>query len=491
MWHGLDRLGLIAYDAGLAAMVLWASASAVMLACRQPARRLRLARAACVGACVLVPLVGLGLTPRFDLVAGLHGLGVWPVAVGATGPGHWAVDVEGVDGTGRADETTPWWPVRYGSRSARLLTGLYLAGVALGLGRLALGCVAVAWLTGLSRPASLGSRTLYQSLPILAKGRRPILRVTGRVRRPSLLGVTRPLILIPPELDRPEARDRLRLSLLHELAHAEGRDPAFGFLLNVVRAVWFVLPPVWWVGDRVRLDQEFLADRRAADAFGPPRAYAASLLDLATTGGGVTGPASRFDPGGGGVEASPLVQRVLMLLRCPFAVETRPPLWWSWGLPALTALMTLAAACLTVRPPTPVRPFDPPPRTFRMARLDLAPASSGVPRRSPSMDLPVRLPERFDLSLEVWGDRSTLSRTRVVGLAVGSPGQPVTNESDLPSPQPAWHLVRVRRDAAGVALWVDGQVSPEPLPAAGLTPWLSVEPAPDRPGYFQRLNMIW
>ena len=141
------------------------------------------------------------------------------------------------------------------------------------------------------------------------------------------MGLLRPAILIPPGLDQPESAERLRLSLLHELAHAESLDHRFGPVANLAQAIWFFLPPVWWIRDQMKLDQEFLADRGAVDHFGTSGGYASSLVDLASSAlpaSGGAAPAPDAPVGGPGV-ASALFQRVLMLLKCPFADRRADP----------------------------------------------------------------------------------------------------------------------------------------------------------------------
>src|SRR5262245_43119112 len=85
MWGWVDRLGAPLFDTSLAALLLWAGVALAMLGCRQPARRLRLARAAVVASLALWPLVGLGLVPRLDVSAALHGVGVLPHPIAAPG----------------------------------------------------------------------------------------------------------------------------------------------------------------------------------------------------------------------------------------------------------------------------------------------------------------------------------------------------------------------------------------------------------------------
>ncbi len=480
MWERVDRLGVIVLDAGLASTVLLAVVTLAMVVSRQPARRVRLARAAMAGSLALIPLIGLGLVPRFDIVEFLRSLGLFLHPALST----WT------------DSLQRFVSVfsRFGPWPSRLITLFYLSGLAAGFAWLILGFFAVFLLRRASERPSAEALGLLESLPFAPLVRRPRLRVSRRSRRPMLVGTIWPMILIPPELDvpGPVGLSRLKLSLLHELAHAESADAWFGLLGNLVRAFWFFVPPLWWIRSQVRLDQEFLADRRAAISFGPMRDYASSLLELASS------PDANFSstPMISVREksmTSPLFRRVMMLLRCPFPVEVKPPNWWSYGVPCLVVLLTLASSTLAFRPPrfAPVPPAKI--HQFAMGTLELPPAFPNIHGRVPLFELPLRLPERFDLTLEVWGNLATLAKMRISGLPLDSPLR-IAISKTFPDPE-TWHTVQLRGDNGTFSLRID-DVPVEFLNLPGqdssvLTPWLSVEQAPDLPGLFQNLVLTW
>ena len=67
MWVWIDRIGATILDTSLAAAVLLGLAALAMVACRQPARRCCLARAAIVASLALFPLVAFGpARPRIE-----------------------------------------------------------------------------------------------------------------------------------------------------------------------------------------------------------------------------------------------------------------------------------------------------------------------------------------------------------------------------------------------------------------------------------------
>ncbi len=480
MWERIELLGVFVLDAGLASTVLLAIVTLAMLVSRQPARRVWLARAAMLGSLALIPLIGLELVPRFDVVELLQGFGVFHLRALST-------RTDSVQGVASVFARFGPWPLR-------LVTLFYFSGLAIGLAWLILGFFAVFMLRRVSERPSTEALGLLESLHFIPCFRRPRLRVSRRARHPMLVGTIWPMILIPPELDDPRAEglSRLKLSLLHELAHAESADSWFGLLGNLVSAFWFFVPPLWWISSQVRLDQEFLADRRAANSFGPMRDYASSLLELATS----------HDANLSSIPirsvreesmASPLFHRVLMLLWCPFPVEVTPPGWWSRGVPWLLVLLTLGTSTLAFRPPR----YAPVPlaklHQFAMGKLELPAAFANIHGRVPLFELPLRLPNRFDLTLEVWGNLATLAKMRISGLPLVSPLRIAISEK-FPDPD-TWHKVKLGSENGVFSLRID-DVPVEFLNLSGqdssvLTPWLSVEQAPDLPGLFQNLLLTW
>jgi hypothetical protein len=491
-----DRFGAILLDASLAATAVLSVVALAMLACRQPGRRIALARAGIVASLLVLPLVGLAPLPRVavqDLLR--HSpLGASPLLEPAggvesrMGRGGWP---------GGPSSSVPQAPARgpatwlSAHRVARVVVPLYLALAALRLGWLLLGYWGVRWVMRSSLPPTADVEALYHGLQ---PGRpAPALRVSDRVRRPVLVGLFRQTILIPTPLGQPEARSQLRLSLLHELAHAQARDSAFGLASGLAQAAWFFLPPLWWVLAQLRLDQEFLADRRAAGEFGTLPNYASSLVNLAEPRRPAQ-PREPAAPSGGTTRGSVLFQRVLMLVHCPFPIEARPPLWWRGLLSALVLLGTLGASVLTVR--SPARPGGPAPRqtasgsvprAFRMSRLVVYPRRLQGHGRTSFLEVPIRMPEQFELTVEAWGTPASLAETRIIGRSLGDPDQP----PPTPPPPARWHRVRIRRDAQGLlAIGLDGQVIVAPTPAS--TPgWLTFESPAHSVAHFRNLLLTW
>ena len=297
-----------------------------------------------------------------------------------------------------------------------------------------------------------------------------------------LLGTFRPTILIPPDLDRPESGPALRLALLHELAHSEGADPWFGLANELASVVWFWLPPLRWIGRQMRLDQEFLADRRAADRLGASSRYASTLVEIAASAS--LPRAGSSAPAGAG---SALLQRVLMLVRSPFPVEVRPPRWWRGSLGVATALILLLATGLTLRARTESAPASlPETRSLSIPRVVLEASSPD----SSSIALPIRLPKDFDLTFEVVADADEFSEIRVLGPTprpgaspphAPAPHPPADTSGRAPAPRRGPHpLPRLRADDAPLLGPIDRRK------------WLAARAPPSRPTVLREsLRLAW
>ncbi len=498
----LDRLGPALLDASLAAAAIAGLVVAAMVQCRQPAHRRGWARAGLISTLALLPVAALNPVPRLDLRPSIRAI----LPAGLDGPppparnprqppgGRPGRPTIAGDHRGAADcpptPTGDRHPIPSRARwAARGLVLSYLAGVSVGLGWMGLGFWASALLTRRARGPSAEALAAYQALPYEGREERPRLLVSSRATRPTLFGISRPTILIPPELERPDSAGRLRLGLLHELAHAESNDHRYGPAATLAQSIWFFLPPVWWIRARMRLDQEFLADRRAVSHFGTTGDYASSLVELARSQPtGPVGPGRAGPPPEGAGGASALFQRVLMLLKCPFEVEGRTPLWWRWATASTLAMATLAASCLTLRGMAGRSDLVPVPsaevgRSFRLPQLVVGQDEDD----DQPFDLRFRLPEEFALAFEVMAGPGGLPALEVLGHRLGTPdgGRP-------PSPDDrTWHRVRIVRSAGREEVLVDDRPVVDPARPTRPAPWLTIRPSPGQVARIRELELTW
>ena len=108
--------------------------------------------------------------------------------------------------------------------------------------------------------------------------------VCERLAAPVLVGVVRPLILLPAAALGGWGPDQLEMVLLHELAHVRRWDNLVNLLQRLVESALFFHPAVWIVSGWVRREREHCCDAVVVARTGRARAYAETLLALADPG---------------------------------------------------------------------------------------------------------------------------------------------------------------------------------------------------------------
>jgi beta-lactamase regulating signal transducer with metallopeptidase domain len=172
---------------------------------------------------------------------------------------------------------------RYLSRLAPYVTAFYLAGVALLLARL----IRSGWLTRrIGRSASGVTNTdLLDRMQTQAErlGLRvlPALRWCQQVPMPVVIGVFRPIILLPAYAATGLTTDQLQAVLAHELAHIRRYDLLVNVLQRVIESLLFFHPAVWWVSRQIANEREQACDELVLTV-GPGRTqYADALVRMA------------------------------------------------------------------------------------------------------------------------------------------------------------------------------------------------------------------
>jgi hypothetical protein len=194
---------------------------------------------------------------------------------------------------------------------------------------------------------------------------------------------------------------------------------------------------------------------------------------------------------------------MMMLLHCPYPVESRTPRVWSWTSRLGVVLASIAAACLVIRWPQSSLAVPAstgaPHRRFEARRFLTEPIDIDGHLRSRVYVLPVTLPPQFDLDVDVHCSSTSLVQIRIISQFIAIPG--TTAEAQLPDfpPAPAnrgsgasgWHHVHLHREHHAISIEVDGQTLPE-SPHIDATPdWLTIEPPSDGPAEFRDLVVTW
>jgi HEAT repeat protein/beta-lactamase regulating signal transducer with metallopeptidase domain len=235
--------------------------------------------------------------------------------------------------TGSARERLPagvWLGLLWASVAAVIL-GRYLASVA-----------SVRWLTRDADPvldrrwrdaAEVASAELGLREP-------PALLASAHVTVPFTSGLVRPVIVVPAGALATWSDERVRVVLLHELAHVRRRDCLVQALSQVACAAYWFNPLAWMAARRLRAERERACDDLVLDAGLRGADYAQHLLDIART---VTPRRSLSAAALAMARPSELEGRLLAILDGPRARRT-PGTRVSWRAAMLAVAVVLPVA---------------------------------------------------------------------------------------------------------------------------------------------------
>ncbi len=231
------QIGLLVGIAGLAPALL-----------RMRSARARLAYYhALLAACLLLPLIQNWKRESVTVTAQI---GQSTVAVGAPSP-----------------TSSRRWPLR----EAALL--LLAAGMLVGVGRLGAGFWRLRRLRRTSRPFE-GALAADIGVTVL---------VSPEIHSPVTFGFFEPVILLPerfPDLDS-RAREAI---LYHELLHVMRHDWPYTVGEELVRAVFWFHPAIWWLLGEIGLAREETVDREVIERTASREEYVDALLAMAGAG---------------------------------------------------------------------------------------------------------------------------------------------------------------------------------------------------------------
>jgi TonB family protein len=114
--------------------------------------------------------------------------------------------------------------------------------------------------------------------------------VSPDVSGPVTFGFWRPTVLLPARWLDLDAAHQSAI-LCHELVHVRRKDWLFHVAEEIIRAVLWFHPAVWWVVAEIRLAREQVVDSMVVGITGAPRSYVEVLLDFAGIDSPTTAPA--------------------------------------------------------------------------------------------------------------------------------------------------------------------------------------------------------
>ena len=182
----------------------------------------------------------------------------------------------------RTDSTTPSALARTPVSWSAVLLGLWMVGALLIVSRLVAGVIAVQWMSRRTERVT-DAPWLAQAKSLAAEvGVSPrivFLRSQGAAM-PMAWGLFRPAVLMPADADRWPA-ERLRIVLLHELAHVKRHDCLTHMLAQISCALHWFNPLAWIAARHVRTERERACDDLVLAAGTRGSDYANQLIEIA------------------------------------------------------------------------------------------------------------------------------------------------------------------------------------------------------------------
>jgi beta-lactamase regulating signal transducer with metallopeptidase domain len=240
----------------------------------------------------------------------------------------------------------------------RSLPWLWLLGAPLALVSLVLGLWGSERLC--RRSSALGDARVLELFEALQRSLRIARRVTlaacDRIVSPLVVGILRPVILLPPAVLAGWSPQQVEMVLLHELAHVRRWDNLVNLLQRIVESLLFFHPAVWWLSRQVRLERECACDDVVLARGGDRRLYAETLASLA-----LAAPVRLAWNGATALSENETVHRIHRLL-APSGRSMR--LSWAWTA-FLLGLLCLPLACALLQGPAPEAAGESPFRFLR------------------------------------------------------------------------------------------------------------------------------
>jgi bla regulator protein blaR1 len=106
------------------------------------------------------------------------------------------------------------------------------------------------------------------------------IRTAHTVLEPGVVGLRRPVILLPAGIDSYLTADQLAAVLAHEICHVRRRDNLTAAMHMLVEAVFWFHPLVWWIGARLIAEREQACDEYVVAETAEPVAYAEGIVTV-------------------------------------------------------------------------------------------------------------------------------------------------------------------------------------------------------------------
>jgi uncharacterized protein (TIGR03435 family) len=105
-------------------------------------------------------------------------------------------------------------------------------------------------------------------------------RSTPGLMEPGVVGLWRPVLLVPSGIEDDLTPRQLASVLTHELCHIRRRDNVTAAVHMIAEAVFWFHPLVWWIGSRLVDERERACDQEVVRRCGEPQTYAEGIVNV-------------------------------------------------------------------------------------------------------------------------------------------------------------------------------------------------------------------
>jgi beta-lactamase regulating signal transducer with metallopeptidase domain len=105
-------------------------------------------------------------------------------------------------------------------------------------------------------------------------------RISSTLREPGVVGILRPVLVMPAGIESRLTAEQLQAIVAHELCHVRRRDNLTAAVHMLVEAAFWFFPPVWWIGARLLDEREKACDEAVVQSGNDPRTYAEGILKV-------------------------------------------------------------------------------------------------------------------------------------------------------------------------------------------------------------------
>jgi bla regulator protein BlaR1 len=162
----------------------------------------------------------------------------------------------------------PATPAKPGTRdwAAVAIAGLWMSGFL---------CVALTRFRGWLRIRAAVRASAPIEVPLAVEA-----RSCPGLLEPGVVGLLRPILLLPAGIEQRLPQSQLEAVFLHELCHVRRRDNLTSAIHMIVEAVFWFHPLVWWIGARLVEERERACDEEVLSLGSEPQVYASGILNV-------------------------------------------------------------------------------------------------------------------------------------------------------------------------------------------------------------------